>query len=166
MDRNKIAAILCAIIAFLLVVMAGKSCSQSIDEKNKANRSKATQAADPTAENDETPEGKTSPPQNIQYDLFGRPVIPTEAPAEEIEPVTDGDGNVIEPETETITDENGNVMETVTDNESDETSEEASEAGNQFPTAPPGFSGFDHREYDSEGNEIATIPPDFVIVIE
>lgn len=163
MDRNKIAAVLCAIIAFLLVVMAGKSCSESINETNKANKNKATQFSAPTAENggDEAQADKISPPQNVQYDIFGKPIIPTEAPAEEIQPATDEDGNVIEPEIEIVTDESGNILETTPPAD-----EEPTEAVNQPPTAPPGFGGFDHREYDNDGNEVATIPPDFVIVIE
>lgn len=170
MDRNKIAAVLCAIIAFLLVVMAGKSCSARINETNEANRNKATQSAETTAESrSDTAQGeKTSPPANVQYDLFGRPIIPTEAPAEEIQPVTDEDGNVIEPEIEAVTDESGNILETTLPDgeESGENAEEPTEAVDQPPTAPPGLSGFDHKEYDRDGNEVATIPPDFVIVIE
>lgn len=170
MDRNKIAAILCAIIAFLLVVMAGKSCTESINEANKANRSKATQSADHTSENESTEirESKTSPPQNVQYDLFGRPILPTEEPTEEIQPATDEDGNIIEPEVETVTDDLGNIIETVPvdEDETEDSTEEPAEAEDQFPTVPPGFSGFDHKKYDKDGNEIPTIPPDFVIVIE
>lgn len=166
MDRNRIAALLCAIIAFLLVIMAAKSCSESINETNKANRNKADQASVSASESGSSEEKaeKTSPPQNVQYDLFGRPIIPTEAPVEEVQPATDEDGNVIEPEVETVTDEAGNILETIPPSE--EESEETTEAANQPPTAPPGFSGFDHREYDNDGNEVATIPPDFVIVIE
>lgn len=172
MERNKIVAILCAIIAFLLVVMAGKSCAESINEANKANRKKSTQAVDSTSESEaaDNQEDKTSSPQNVKYDLFGRPILPTEEPTEETQPVTDENGNVIEPETEveTVTDESGNITETVpaATEESAETTEEPTEDGTQAPTIPPGFSGFDHKEYDDEGNEVPTIPPDFVIVIE
>lgn len=170
MNRNKIAAVLCAVIAFLLVVMAGKSCSESINQTNKSNKSKTTQAADTTGDNESTEikEGKTSPPQNVQYDLFGRPIVPTEEPTEEDQPATDEDGNMIEPEVEIVTDESGDIMETVPADpeETGESAEEPAEDENQFPTAPPGFSGFDHKKYDNDGNEVATIPPDFVIVIE
>ncbi len=170
MERNKIAAILCAVIAFLLVVMAGKSCSESINEANKANRRKSTQAADPASESeaDDAQEDKTSPPQNVRYDLFGRPILPTEEHTEATQPATDEDGNVIEPEIEIVTDESGNVTETVpaATEEDGEITEESTEDGTQASTIPPGFSGFDHKEYDDEGNEVATIPPDFVIIVE
>lgn len=115
--------------------------------------------------------------QAIEYDIFGRPIKSTEAPAEDMQEIpTDEEGNLIEPTmestTEPATDSLGNVIEeptvdaAVEDNdEASADSTEAEDAGQTF-TVPPGFSGYDHKVYDDEGNEIPTIPPDFVIIIE
>lgn len=196
MYKERIIAWGCGIMAFLLVMMLGKSC-MSVPESSK-KKGKNTSDSVGYAESTDSNDGfgiiypTASPDEQkdeIVLDMFGRPVRVTEPPEEEMP--TDENGNPIEPPTEIYTDEDGNIIEPPTeehtedmqsenDSDDDESTEDAEASDEETDDEqsdendedgdeipiPPGFSGYDHKEYDNEGNEKATVPPDFVIVIE
>ncbi len=181
MERNRIIAWTCGLIVFLLVLMAGKSCSDENKPSKKTNSEKSTENSENGSYEINYPKSDADSTHGIQYDIFGRPIKATEP--EFIEAITDEAGNVIEQTTEIFTDENGNVLEPQTETVSEPTSvdpeniveaetlpdkSEKTEAADE-PTEykpPPGFSGYDHIKYDDEGNPVPTIPPDFVITID
>ncbi len=105
----------------------------------------------------------------ITLDMFGRPVVVTEAPTEI---TTDESGNPVEPSTEIFTDEAGKIIEPATDISTDISVEAVTEVtddeqpATEVATIPPGYNGNDHNKYDSEGNVIPTLPPDFVLIID
>lgn len=175
MERNKIVALVCAAIAALLVIMAGKSCTESIREANEKSRAKNNK---PTISfsgdlSVSVNEG-TSPEEEVDRvtDIFGR-VVTTVTVSEEysitetttepvIEYVTDVFGNVIGTETATST----TAVSTV--GESETTAETTLSPLDQFNNDqknPPNISGFNHNNYDEDGNPKPTLPPDFSIVI-
>lgn len=187
MDKNRLAAISCGIIAAFLVIMAGKSCTEGLNEPGKKSNKTTTssEASKGEIQIDYPDPASTS---GVQYDMFGRPVrqdttIAPEA-ATEIEPVTDEFGNIIEtttaeanePTAETVTDVFGNVIATIPPPTEPETQpEDEGEKATLSPLdqfnedakkPPPDISGFHHGRYDKDGNLIPTIPPDYVIIIE
>lgn len=191
MDRNRIIAWTCGLIVFLLVIMAGKSCTDGNKPSKKTNSVQSTESSESDSFEINYPKINAEPTQGIQYDMFGRPIKPTEP--EMIESMTDENGNVIEQTTEIYTDEDGNIIEPPTEAESEPETDifgniiesetlpdesektdgseeidpetEASDEPTEYKP-PPGFSGYDHVKYDEEGNPVPTIPPDFVIIID
>lgn len=178
MDKNRIAAWACGIIAALLVIMAGKSCAPDTKKPSKlASGEKYEDEASADMSDSEIYQSQTG---NVQLDMFGRPIDPTEA---ESELVTDEDDNIIEPETENITehpiqyvtDVFGNVIgteptpteaETITEAIEEETTLSFLDQYNEDQKKPPpDISGHNHGQYDEDGNLKPTIPPDFVIII-
>lgn len=191
MDRNRVIAWTCGLIVFLLVIMAGKSCTDGNKSSKKMNSVQSTESSENDSFEINYPEINAETTQGIQYDMFGRPIKATEP--EMIESMTDENGNVIEQTTEIYTDEDGNVIEPPTETETEPETDifgniiepetlpdelekpdgseeiapetEASDEPAEYKP-PPGFSGYDHVKYDEEGNPVPTIPPDFVIIID
>ena len=178
MERNRIIAVICAVIAAVCVMAAGKSCADDAIKQRKS--STAHQPADnqPASHGIEINTGSPAPTDAPEVDLFGNPIVSTTVP-ENVEydlfgrPIT-----TAPPETETtpiVTDENGEVIEAPSDedtsaeavSEEETTDESTEESEQQAPTstAPPKISGFNHGQYDDEGNLKPTLPPDFAIII-
>ena len=165
MEHNKIIAIACAVIALILVIIAGKSCAEDISKANKSNKSiksTSTYTEEKTFASQnvypiEDSVGDNNDNDNVEYDLFGN-VITTEP-----EPVTE---EVLENSTEeNATIETDIFGEPITD--SDDMDED--DFFVQASTAPPVISGFNHGEYDEEGNTIPekpTLPPDFTLIVQ
>lgn len=159
MERSRIIAVACALVAFVLVLIAGKSCTDDAVKQKKQHISEQTTAAtytviypgyggeDASAEPVTYATNELGMPiipttTAVQLDLFGRPVT-TEPEA------TDEDTVTTPIVSEPATDENGEPV----------TSEPAT-------TAQPHISGYDHGQYDDEGNLLPTLPSDFVLYIE
>lgn len=175
MEKNKIAAFVCAAIAALLVIMAGKSCTASIRENNEKSRAKNNQ---PTVSySDGTgvsviESASTAQEVGRVTDIFGR-VVTTTTSSEEynhtettaepaVEYVTDAFGNAIGTETAASTTASTAVGETET------TAATTLSPLDQFyhdQQNPPDISGFKHGSYDEDGSPKPTLPPDFTIVI-
>lgn len=192
MERNRIIAIACAVIATLLVVIAGKSCT---DDAVKQKKIKSSSSATPTAEAQQT----TAPVNYLPYepkgeaietDMFGRPVY---GDAQQTTVSYDLFGNPVttasaEEGTDTTyaTDENGEPITTpaaestettaVTEVETDffgfpvttEPEEGAEGESTTSVTTYPDISGFNHGDHDDKGNEIPpkpTLPPDYAIIV-
>lgn len=160
MERNKIIAVVCAVVAFVLVLIAGKSCTDDALKAKKNSSSKTTAASDeqqPSIIYYPTADAPQTEPSTYETDILGRAVIPTTTAVQldlfgrpittETETEADiADDTETTPVTEPDTDENGNIVPTT--------------------TAPPRISGYDHRQYDEDGNPIPTLPSDFVLIIE
>ena len=159
MERSRIIAVACALVAFVLVLIAGKSCTDDAVKKKQQNMSEKTTAATYTViypgygGEDASSEPVTYATNElgmpiiptttaVQLDLFGRPVT-TEAET------TDEDTFTAPVQPEPATDENGEPVTSEPDT-----------------TAPPRISGYDHGQYDDEGNPLPTLPSDFVLIIE
>ncbi|MBP5362353.1 MAG: hypothetical protein J6Y71_04925 [Ruminococcus sp.] len=167
MENNRIIAIACAVIALILVIIAGKSCAEDISKANKVNKSiKSTNTYTSYADDKTNSPQNSSPAENsdsatqknsdVEYDLFGN-VITTE-PESLIEDKS-------ESPTENVTIETDAFGETITD--SDEI--DIDDFDIQPSTAPPVISGYNHGEYDEEGNTIPekpTLPPDFTLIVQ
>ena len=167
MEHNKIIAIACAVIALILVVIAGKSCADDISKSNKRNKSTIASTVQASVG-----EIRTNAPQDsyqiqgnedtseddevVEYDLFGN-VITTASESE-----TKGEDETIFDEDTTVeTDVFGEPVTNSGDFDDEEIIPEES-------TAPPVISGFNHGEYDEDGNTLPakpTLPPDFTLVV-
>lgn len=176
MKKNKIAALVCAAIAALLVIMAGKSCTKSAMEANEKSRRKNndTTSSYSGESGDKVIEGTTPSEESERAtDIFGR-IVTSEAVTDTyhaaetttepvVEYVTDAFGNVIGTETVTST------TATTNDNETETTATTTLNPLEQFKNdqqkPPPNISGFNHGNFDEDGNPKPTLPPDFSIVI-
>ncbi len=175
MEKNKIAALVCAAIAALLVIMAGKSCTKSALEANEKSRRKNNDTTSYSGESgDKVVEGTTPTEESERAtDIFGR-IVTSEAVTDTyhtaetttepvVEYVTDAFGNVIGTETVTST------TATTNDNETETTATTTLNPLEQFKSdqkkPPPNISGFNHGNFDEDGNPKPTLPPDFSIVI-
>lgn len=175
MEKNKIAALVCAAIAALLVIMAGKSCTKSALEANEKSRRKNNDTTSYSGESgDKVVEGTTPTEESERAtDIFGR-IVTSEAVTDTyhtaetttepvVEYVTDTFGNVIGTETVTST------TATTNDNETETTATTTLNPLEQFKSdqqkPPPNISGFNHGNFDEDGNPKPTLPPDFSIVI-
>ena len=175
MKKNKIAALVCAAIAALLVIMAGKSCTKSALEANEKSRRKNNDTTSYSGESgDKVIEGTTPSEESERAtDIFGR-IVTSEAVTDTyhaaetttepvVEYVTDAFGNVIGTETVTST------TATTNDNETETTATTTLNPLEQFKNdqkkPPPNISGFNHGNFDEDGNPKPTLPPDFSIVI-
>ncbi len=175
MGKNKIAALVCAAIAALLVIMAGKSCTKSALEANEKSRRKNNDTTSYSGESgDKVIEGTTPSEESERAtDIFGR-IVTSEAVTDTyhaaetttepvVEYVTDAFGNVIGTETATST------TATTNDNETETTATTTLNPLEQFKSdqqkPPPNISGFNHGNFDEDGNPKPTLPPDFSIVI-
>lgn len=173
MERNRIIAIVCAVIAAALVIIAGKSCTDdAVRERGRKNSNTNTTAATvspvPQAtaaannsyyETNEASAADIDPAETtVSYDLFGR-IVTTEPETVVVGTATEGAEST---ETTPVeTDVFGQPVTTLADPFGLDTAAETT-------TAPPRISGFNHGEYDDEGNPIPpkpTLPPDFVITI-
>ncbi|MDO4863719.1 MAG: hypothetical protein Q4A05_06075 [Ruminococcus sp.] len=186
MERSRIIAIACAIIAAVCVIIAGKSCADDAIENGKksgfANKGTSAQNARHTVEvrgNDGvTTETyaldlfgnrvyETTTTEPVEYDLFGRPVTTAPPETETTAVVTDENGEVIE-----VTDTSEDTTDTTDTTDTSDTTDPEETASDEAPeetapasTAPPKISGFHHGDYDDEGNPKPTLPPDFAIII-
>ncbi|MBR6070310.1 MAG: hypothetical protein IKP78_06950 [Ruminococcus sp.] len=163
MERSKIIAAVCAVIAFALVLIAGKSCTDDAMEKKEQSQKQRTATSAATYNiiyPDEQAYAQDSEPVTyetnilgmtivptttaVQYDIFGRPVTTT------VETAADFYEDIVTApiDEETVTDENGEAVTAPT------------------TAAQPRIGGFDHGQYDDEGNPIPTLPSDFVLIIE
>lgn len=184
MYKERIISWCCGIGAFMLVLMAGKSCMGNPQTPQKNNSAaNNSQQADYTIVHPSIPQDyvEETQAQSIGYDFFGKPIYAEETSEDLSEEVSEETS-----ETEETTSENPDAADTTEStnptefdfNNPDGTTTSTVSEGNttgtetstenvtEFPTIPPGFDGNDHRVYDEEGNEVATIPPDFVIVID
>ena len=164
MERSKIIAAICAVIAFALVLIAGKSCTDDAMEKKEHSQKQKTEATRATY-NIIFPDEQTYVPDDepvtyetnilgmtivptttaVQYDIFGRPVTTSVETAADLYEDT-----VTTPiDEETVTDENGEAVTAPT------------------TAAQPRIGGFDHGQQNDDGEStIATLPSDFVLIIE
>lgn len=195
MEKNRLIGITCAFIAAMLVIMAGKSCTEDSIKKNASNKKSSTASADignnivfPSEDSfyrEPVDIDETTEPVVTEYDVFGNLVIVTK-PTDP--PVTDPFGNIIEsttseesgePQFQIVTDVFGNVTATipVTAPAEDGDQEPATTLSlldqyNEDLKKPNKFSGYYHGEDDNEQDDEntyrppATIPPDFVIIID
>ncbi len=183
MERNRIIAIACAVIATLLVVIAGKSCTDDAvkQKKNRVSNNKnayqeythgvevvaseTTEAV--TFETDVLgrPISETTTAAAVEYDLFGRPVTTAPQGTDSTDAVTDENGSTVvsAPVTDNSTDTSD--ISTGTETATVASDQTSSETSSPASTAPPKISGFNHGEYDDEGNLKPTLPPDFAIII-
>lgn len=149
-----------AIISAMLVIMAGKGCTQSPDSKKEKNTVQTTTYHEPTPEEvfgnngnyytyDQIPTENEEEPttENVQYvtDLIGR-VVGTVPPAETV------------PAEETETEQVPTVTKSILE-EYNERQQENIKGG-----------GFDHGQKNivttpPENYQNATFPPDFTVVI-
>lgn len=175
MEKNKIVALACAAIAALLVIMAGRSCTESIREANEKSRAKNNE---PTifysgGSGVSVIEGTAPAEEGGRVtDIFGR-VVTTTAVSEEY----DSTETTTEPVVEYVTDVFGNIIDTETSasttttavvGEIETTATTTLSPLDQFyhdQKNPPGISGYNHGNYDEDGNPQPTLPPDFTIVI-
>ena len=183
--RNRIIGFACALIAGILVIMAGKSCADDAIEKNRNLRKSqivepdiiypdyaATGSPEPAL----TPEPENTAPVMTEYDVFGNVIIVTEPP------VTDVFGNIIEATDPfvTVTDAFGNFIENVPvtvqttavvtlDHALTTTLNPIDQYNEDLKKHNPN-SGYDHGYYEYNDKKdtyepAPTIPPDFVIEI-
>lgn len=134
MYKERIISWSCGIIAFIVIVILGKSCMAVPESSSKKdnNTSDSVEYTESTNNNDGfgivyptiSPEEQKD---EIVLDMFGRPVRVTEPPEEEIEMPTDENGNPIEPPTEIYTDEDGNIIEPPTEEYTDDMQSENEE---------------------------------------
>ncbi len=173
MYRERVIAWGCGITAFLLIIMAGKSCMGTPQAPKNSNTT--TKAATEAEYNIITPDIQPhTEPLTVGYDIFGKPIYATEPPTEETTEIAEGEAATDTTDTALSDSESSFPMETtpeeattdnpISENPTAETSDEADTS--EPPTIPHGFDGNDHRVYDDEGNEVPTIPPDFVIIFE
>lgn len=187
--RNRIIGFACALVAGVLVIMAGKSCADDAIEQNKKLHKSEIVDPDiilpgegPAGTEPAVPES-TAQPVMTTYDVFGNVIVVTEPP------VTDIFGNIIEPaapadpegaQFETVTDVFGNVIGTVpvtaqttavtTIDPALITTLNPIDQYNEDLKKPNPNSGYYHGQYTyNEENDkyepVPTIPPDFVIEI-
>ncbi len=184
MERNRIIAIACAVIATLLVIIAGKSCTdKAIKEKNKPA---TTTTATVTSAQQTTSQG------SIQYfdivttavetDLFGNPVNHETQTTVSYDifgnPVTQASTDI---GTMVATGENGEPVTTTGSGETTvpfkvetdifgfpiTTAPEISGDGETTTTATkyPEISGYNHGEDHDDTPPVPTLPSDFVITV-
>ncbi len=184
MEKNKIVALVCAVIAALLVIMAGRSCTESIREANEKSRAKNNESTVSYSGGSGVSiiEG-TAPAEESgrETDIFGR-VVTTSAVSEEYYSTAttkeyDPTETTTEPVVEYVTDVFGIIIGTETATsatattvvgETETTATTTLSPLDQFyhdQQKPPGISGYNHGNYDEDGNPIPTLPPDFSIVI-
>lgn len=163
----------CGIIAFIVILLLGKSCmavpesskkkdketSDSVGYENSTENNDGFGIIYPTASPDEQKD-------EIVLDMFGRPVRVTEPPEEEIEMPTDENGNPIEPPTEIYTDEDGNIIEPPTTENAEETQSENDSENDEESTENTEISDKQTDDEQSEENneedeEEIPIPPGF-----
>ena len=189
MERDRMIAIACAVIAAILVIIAGKSCTDSSMEKSgKKGTTKTTSvyqhqtnstveympyvpdnnAKLPVDENDGGPVRTT-----IYIDLFGREVVSVISEEVETEVATDENG---EPITETVTTEVTTVetdflgfpINTIPIFTESTTTVAAEEQDVTTTVTFRDISGYNHGDVgDSGGGTTAkpTLPSDFVITV-
>ncbi len=164
----------CGIIAFIVILLLGKSCMAVPESsKKKDNTSNSTYDSDQSPENDEgfeiiyptaSPEESENSKGELVLDMFGRPVRVTEPPVEEVEIPTDEEGNPIEPPTEIYTDENGNIMEPPAEDNSDdmqsENDSEDDEEAAEISDEETDDEQSEENNEDGDEDEIP-IPPGF-----
>lgn len=163
----------CGIIAFIVILLLGKSCmavpesskkkdketSDSVGYENSTENNDGFGIIYPTASPDEQKD-------EIVLDMFGRPVRVTEPPEEEIEMPTDENGNPIEPPTEIYTDEDGNIIEPPTTENAEETqsendSEDDEESAENTEISDEQTDDEQSEENNEEDEEEIPIPPGF-----
>ena len=172
MDSKRASAVVMAVIAAMLVIMAGKGCTNSIDKRNKQmNKTSQTQAYNG--------KGAYNGGGNAGMYYGGlSPTPPSATDAESVTAVDSAEGGVIYID---VTDADGNVSATVpyvpqnvdeTMNAPDPTKsvleqyEEDKEKNRQNK-----ISGYNHQDNTSAANQYkydikdATFPEDFAIVI-
>ena len=167
MYKERIISWCCGIGAFMLVLMAGKSCMGNPQTPQKNNSAaNNSQQADYTIVHPSIPQDyvEETQAQSIGYDFFGKPIYAEETSEDLSEKVSETEETTSENPDAADTTESTNPTEFDFNNPDGTTT--STENVTEFPTIPPGFDGNDHRVYDEEGNEVATIPPDFVIVID
>ncbi|MBR6579807.1 MAG: hypothetical protein IKK66_00735 [Ruminococcus sp.] len=162
----------CGIIAFIVIVILGKSCMAVPESSSKKdnNTSDSVEYTESTNNNDGfgivyptiSPEEQKD---EIVLDMFGRPVKVTEPPEEEIEMPTDENGNPIEPPTEIYTDEDGNIIEPPTTENAEETQSENDSEDDEESAENTEISDEETDDEQSEENEEdedeIPIPPGF-----
>lgn len=195
MEKSRLIGITCAFIAAILVIMAGKSCTEDSIRKNARNKQSSTVSAnmgdniifpdEDSSYREPVDIDETTEPVVTEYDVFGNPVIVTK-PTDP--PVTDPFGNIIEsttseeseePQFQIVTDVFGNVTATIPvtapAEESDQEPTTTLSLLDQYKEdskKPNKFSGYYHGEDDEDQDDEntyrppATIPPDFVIIID
>ena len=158
MERNRLIAVVCAVIAFVCVLVAGKSCTDDALKGRKKNNNTSTTTASveiiyPNANANDVTKAEQVETNTYETNILGQPIIPTTTAVQldlfgrpitteaEIDDDNTEDTETTAVETELVTDENGDLLPT----------EPAS-------TAPPKISGFNHGEYDEDGNPIPTLP--------
>lgn len=181
MGRNTLIAIACAIIAGMLVIIAGRSCA---DNEKTPTKTKNTAEGVTTARKEYQIVYNTESNERefLGYDLLGNPIY-AEPSSEEAEfdefgnPVTTAPSEPVttvsaKPELDLF----GNPVTTAptepetTENTAAPTSE-GDEEQETTTTLPPGFSGFDHGGggnggESGEGEKVKpTLPPDYKITI-
>ena len=169
-------ALVCGVIAALLVIMAGRSCTESVREANEKSRVKSGKSnISQSEQSGVSAVGGTAPVEDggRVTDIFGRIVtsatVPnttnvTETSTEPVgEYVTDAFGNGIGTETVTSTTTATAAYETETT--ASTTLSPLDQFNNDQQKPPPNISGFNHGSYDEDGNPKPTLPPDFSIVI-
>lgn len=164
----------CGIIAFIVILLLGKSCmavpesskkkdketSDSVGYENSTENNDGFGIIYPTASPDEQKD-------EIVLDMFGRPVRVTEPPEEEIEMPTEENGNPIEPPTEIYTDEDGNNIEPPTTENAEETqsendSEDDEESAENTELSDEQTDDEQSEENNEDGDEEEIpIPPGF-----
>lgn len=179
MERNRLIAIVCAIIATALVIIAGKSCADDAIKNGRKNHQENERQARPGVSYSFS-EGSTSA-EPTETDVFGKPVT-TQAQTEEVsydifgKPITTAPTSEVPQPGVVITyDENGDIVSSIVPETQpyNSTVTAVSEPTEAVPvetdpaqtTIPPYLNGFDHNRYDPEGNTVPTMPSDFTIII-
>lgn len=179
MGRNTIIAIACAVIAGVLIIIAGRSLAG--DPKKPDSRTPTSGTTQKRQEYQLVYNTEANKRELLGYDLFGNPIY-AEQPSDEVE--YDELGNpVTTAPTEPETDENGEIVTTVpTEPETDESGETVTQTtadtedtttttgdaaeGEPATTVKPGFSGFDHGDTGGDSSNVKpTLPPDYKITI-
>ena len=117
MERNRLIAIVCAIIATALVIIAGKSCADDAIKNGRKNHQENERQARPGVSYSFS-EGSTSA-EPTETDVFGKPVT-TQAQTEEVsydifgKPITTAPtSEVPEPGVVITYDENGDIVSSI-----------------------------------------------------
>lgn len=157
MERNRVIAVVLASMAAMLVIIAGKSCTESISKANGGGKSSKTPVTPQYQAVYSTEAKKSNSGSAVQYEY-------EEEPAEETEYI---------PATEIFTDENGEVyIAFVSEPEPEPTTvqksvlEEYQEVKEQNKKNK--LSGYNHGDDKNTAQnpyENATIPSDFQIML-
>lgn len=167
----------CGIIAFIVILLLGKSCMAVPESSKKKGKDTSDSVGyENTTENNDgfgiiyptaSPEEAENSKGELVLDMFGRPVRVTEPPAEEVEMPTDENGNPIEPPTEIYTDEDGNIIEPPTEENEEETqsendSEDDEESEENAEVSDEETDDEQSEESTEDGNDdVIPIPPGF-----